>query len=127
MLRLEMISLENNGEMKALTSNIASRRQVFSKSTFPVNIEIITHKTAITEQAEASSLFSASENLMTIVANLGVRKCFFIVFPEPLDTPGTLVLVSHVIAPGTLNSRCHIMPVPITHCFQCKKLQAMEE
>ena len=59
---------------------------------------------------------------MSIVTNLGIDDAFFVVLPKPLDSSGTLLLVPHIITEGPLNASCHIVPILVTHGFQCEKL-----
>ena len=59
---------------------------------------------------------------MPIVTNLGIDNAFFVVLPKPLDASGALMFVPNVIAEGSLNATCHIVPIFVTHGFQSEKL-----
>jgi hypothetical protein len=39
-----------------------------------------------------------------------------------LDTPGTLVLVAHIVSEGPLDTTGHVMPVTVAHRFKSEKL-----
>lgn len=64
---------------------------------------------------------------MAVVTELRIGETFFIIPPEPLNTTGTLVFVSHVVPPSTLNAASHVMPISISHGFQSKKLMLICE
>lgn len=59
---------------------------------------------------------------MPIVSNLGEHEALLVVLPEPLDTPGTLVLVTHIVSEGPLDTTSHVMPVTISHRFESEEL-----
>ena len=59
---------------------------------------------------------------MPVVSNLRIHKALLVILPEPLDTPGTLVLVAHVVSEGPLNTTSHVVPVAVSHGFQSEQL-----
>lgn len=59
---------------------------------------------------------------MTIISDFGVFNIFLVGLPESLNAPSALVLVPHIVAPCTLNTSGHVVPVPISHRLQCKEL-----
>ena len=60
---------------------------------------------------------------MAVIPGFGVFDILLVGLPEPLDAPSALVLVPHVVTPGTLNTTGHIVPVPISHSLQRKELK----
>lgn len=60
---------------------------------------------------------------MTVISDLSIRQAFLIVLPEPLDTPGALVFVAHVVTECPLNTSSHVMPISIPHGFEGEELQ----
>lgn len=113
----------HSGLWKQLTTDTSRLSQLLSQGAFTVNIEVIAHKPPVTDETESPPFFPACQYLMSIVADLGINNAFFVVLPEPLDTAGTFMSISHVISPGTLDAASHIMPVPISHSLQCKQLE----
>lgn len=57
---------------------------------------------------------------MTIVPDLRVFNSFLVILPEALNTPGTFMLISHIVAESPLNTSCHIVPIAISHGFKRK-------
>lgn len=61
---------------------------------------------------------------MAIISDLSILYAFLIVLPESLDATSTFVLISQVVAEGTLNTTRHVVPIAISHCLEGKKLSS---
>ena len=97
--------------------------QLFTQSTLAVDVEVVAHEPPISEQTEPPSLLAAGEDLMSIVANLGVLDALFVVLPEPLNASCAFVPIPQIVTPCALNSSSHIVPVAISHSLQCEELR----
>lgn len=107
---------------RILTSNPSSISQFLTQRALAVDIEVITHEPAVTDETESSAFFATGEKVVSIFTYLRVDNSFFVVLPEPLNPTSTFMLVSHVVSERALDTGGHIMPITITHCFQSKEL-----
>lgn len=107
-----------------LTSKVTYIPQFRTESIFTIDVEIIAHESSITKETEASAFFPPCQDLVPIFSDFSVLDALLIVSPETLDALGALVLVSPVIPPSSLDASSHVMPVPVAHRFQCKKLRS---
>jgi hypothetical protein len=69
--------------------------------------------------------FASSEELMPIIAHLGIHERLLVVLPEALDARRAFVLVPPVGAPRTLDTPSHVVPVPVTHLLKSEKLRGV--
>ena len=104
------------------TSKAASLDELLAQSALPVDVEVVAHEAAVTEQTETSPLLPAGENLVAVVPDLGILDALLVVLPEPLYTTSALVLVPHVVTPCTLDATSHVVPVTIAHRLQGEEL-----
>jgi hypothetical protein len=105
-----------------LTSNTAGLSQLFAKGASAIDVEIITHKTTITDKTEPPTLFATSKYLMTIISHLSIGNAFFVILPKSLDTTSTFMFVSNVVPESSLDASGHVMPITISHSLKSKKL-----
>lgn len=108
--------------MASLT-NPTDALQFLAKRVLGICSEVVAHESPVAKQTEPSSFFPSAQRLVTEVSNFGVLDILLVGLPESLNTPGALVLVAHVVTPGTLNTSGHIVPIPISHRLQCKELK----
>jgi len=89
--------------------------QLLAKGILGVRAEIVAHESPVAKQTEPPPFLPPTQQLVAIISNLGVLNVLLIGLPESLDTPSALVFVPHIVAPGTLNTGGHIVPIPIPH------------
>ena len=58
---------------------------------------------------------------MTLVTDLDEFKTPIHPSPEALYPNGTFNPISQVIPPCALNADSHVVPIPVTHDFECEK------
>lgn len=106
-----------DAQMGRLTANATRRTQLVAQSTVPVDIQVISHETTIAEQTETSAFLPIRQDLVAVVSPLCILDGLLVVLPEALDPAGTFMLVSHIVAEGSLNTSGHVVPVSIPHRF----------
>ena len=107
-----------------LTSETASLNELLPKGTLAVDVQVISHEATVPQETEPSALLPAGEDLVAVVANLGVLDALLVVLPETLDATGALVLVPHIVTPCTLDATGHVVPIAVTHRFECEELHS---
>lgn len=90
------------------------------------DVQIVAHKLAHAEQTKPSPLLATAQYLMAIVSLASVNQPLFLILPEPLNLGRLLILVPPVRSPASLDSRSHIVPVLVSHCFQGEQLHEGE-
>ena len=105
-----------------LTTEATYRLQLLAQRTLSVDIKVIAHEPAVAEKTEPPPFLAVGEHLVTSVAALRELDRLLIIFPESLDSSGTLVLVPHVVPPCALDTGGHIVPVAISHSFEGEQL-----
>lgn len=106
-----------DAQMCRLTANTTRRTQLVAQSTVPVDVQIISHEPTIAEQTETSAFLPVCQDLVAVVSPLCILDGLLVVLPEALDPAGAFMLVSHVVAEGSLNTSGHIVPVSVPHRF----------
>lgn len=109
---------------KGLLTNSGNVLQLLTKGIPEIRAEVVAHESPVPKQTKPSPFFPATQQLVAIISDFGVLDIFLVGSPEPLNTPGALVFVPHIITPRALNTSGHIMPVPVSHRLQCKELEA---
>jgi len=104
--------VKSPGSWLTNTSNVL---QFLAEGVLGVRAEVITHESPVAKQTEPPPFFPPAQQLVAMISNFGILDVLLIGLPESLNAPSTLMLVPHIVAPGTLNTSGHIVPIPISH------------
>ena len=116
---------ENSVSQCRLIADSSDLSQFLPQCTFAINVQIITREPSVAEKTKTTTLFTLSQQLVAIVAYLGIGNAFLVILPKSLDAASTLVPIPHIVSPSTLDASSHIVPVSIAHRFQSKQLRDM--
>jgi hypothetical protein len=100
---------------KGRLTNPSNALQLLAKGVLGIRAEVVTHESPVAKQTEPPPFFPSAQQLVAIISDFGVLNVLLVGLPESLNAPSALVLVPHIVTPGTLNTSGHVVPVPISH------------
>lgn len=106
---------KNPDNIKAPLTNTRDALQFLAKWVLVICAKIVAHEPPVAKQTEPPPFFPSPQQLVTIISDPSVLNVLLVGLPESLNAPGALVLVPHIITPGTLNTSSHIVPISIAH------------
>ncbi len=107
-----------------LTSEATGLNELLAKRALAVDVQVISHEATVPKQTEPPAFLPAGEELLAVVADLGVLDALLVVLPKALNTTGALVLVAHIVTPCALDTAGHVVPIPVAHRFECEELNS---